>query len=299
MTPLYEGYLTEKKVEPIIEKIFDGFTVTKQKKFKGNDALSCDVVKRMSFDFFVEELGIVVEFDGDGHYNKPDVIRRDKMKTLFCINNDFKEVRIPYFVQLTVDALYYFFGGFGDKVDENIRIISKTYEEPSFSHGFVDKKCEVPSSFTHQGHERFFNEMCFLSSYFPPAFINIYNSLIDKIVLKEYSMRHNNLSDNGFCPFVLAFDCVIGRDTPVALEFFGYINDYEDPNSISNTGALIHPIVRNNKNEYSKYGCYLSRKERKIYSNQYYDCLNDIDENGQDLESEIVKVWNEKGNILT
>ncbi len=52
-------------------------------------------------DYKSEQLKLIVEFDGLPHYQKPDVIISDEIKTNFYKENGYKVVRIPYFIQLT------------------------------------------------------------------------------------------------------------------------------------------------------------------------------------------------------
>ena len=61
-------------------------------------------------DYRSDELGLIVEFDGIPHYQKPDVILRDLKTTADYENLWYKVVRIPYFIQLTNSAIKELFG---------------------------------------------------------------------------------------------------------------------------------------------------------------------------------------------
>ena len=56
-------------------------------------------------DYRSETLKLIIEFDGIQHYTKPDVILRDEESTRNYIALRYKVVRIPYFIQLTNDAV--------------------------------------------------------------------------------------------------------------------------------------------------------------------------------------------------
>ncbi len=56
-------------------------------------------------DYRSEKLKLIVEFDGIPHYTSPLIIKRDQENTEFYENLGYKVVRIPYFIQLTNDAV--------------------------------------------------------------------------------------------------------------------------------------------------------------------------------------------------
>ena len=61
-------------------------------------------------DYRSEALKLIVEFDGLSHYQKPDVIITDEIKTNFYKEHGYKVVRIPYFIQLTNSVVKELFG---------------------------------------------------------------------------------------------------------------------------------------------------------------------------------------------
>lgn len=65
---------------------------------------------RIRPDYRSDKLRMVVEFDGIQHYDKPDVIRRDLENTQCYQRLGYRVVRIPYFIQLTQDAVKTLFG---------------------------------------------------------------------------------------------------------------------------------------------------------------------------------------------
>ncbi len=61
-------------------------------------------------DYRSDRLQLVVEFDGLPHYTNPANIIRDDNNTIIYQRNGYKVVRIPYFIQLTNDAVEKLFG---------------------------------------------------------------------------------------------------------------------------------------------------------------------------------------------
>lgn len=52
-----------------------------------------------------EKLKLIVEIDGLPHYQNPDIILRDEISTKFYEDYGYKVVRIPYFIQLSNNAV--------------------------------------------------------------------------------------------------------------------------------------------------------------------------------------------------
>lgn len=61
-------------------------------------------------DYRSDSLKLLVEFDGLPHYQDPNVIKKDGENTAIYMQNGYKVVRIPYFIQLTNDAVEKLFG---------------------------------------------------------------------------------------------------------------------------------------------------------------------------------------------
>lgn len=60
-------------------------------------------------DYRSESLRLIVEFDGLQHYTKPDKIESDHKTTEIYNNLGYSVVRIPYFIQLTNQAVHTLF----------------------------------------------------------------------------------------------------------------------------------------------------------------------------------------------
>lgn len=67
-------------------------------------------------DYRSDAIKLIVEFDGFPHYQNPDVILKDRVNTSIYESCGYKVVRIPYFIQLTSDAVKQLF----DKDVENL-----------------------------------------------------------------------------------------------------------------------------------------------------------------------------------
>ena len=65
---------------------------------------------RIRPDYRSDSLYLIVEFDGLPHYTDPAVIIKDYKNTDIYKKNGYKVVRIPYFIQLTNDAVEKLFG---------------------------------------------------------------------------------------------------------------------------------------------------------------------------------------------
>lgn len=61
-------------------------------------------------DWRSDSLKLIIEFDGIDHYRKPDQIIKDIEANKFYESHGYKVVRIPYFIQLTNDAVEKLFG---------------------------------------------------------------------------------------------------------------------------------------------------------------------------------------------
>lgn len=61
-------------------------------------------------DYQSKKLKLIVEFDGLPHYQNPMRIIQDQENTAFYVSNGYEVVRIPFFIQLTNEAIKTLFG---------------------------------------------------------------------------------------------------------------------------------------------------------------------------------------------
>ena len=156
-----KNYLTENKLGDYLSEIFKGATILKQIK-----------MDKYRFDYFVKDLGIIVEFDGFFHYTDSDCIRRDKIKQNLA--KDFKIVNWPYWIQINTETVKYYLN-----MDFEI--------EQVYPHGFIDKNVHLPSNFCELGIVRFKNELLTLPENIKSE---VRESLKKKAIDKSLSMEY-------------------------------------------------------------------------------------------------------------
>ena len=155
-----------------------------------------DIKNKIEADYFIEELGLIFEFDGPPHYNNPFKIVADERKKKLLENltkngkkTQVKIVRIPYYFQLTKDVAKFLFNDLikhyskdlknlssnGYYTDEKFyNAISKTYFNLFSGEGASDENevlsCglhrskEVPSTFCESGIEKLLKDFNFFRS---------------------------------------------------------------------------------------------------------------------------------------
>jgi len=95
-----KGYLGENKIYSFL--IENKINFKHQKSFK-----KCKSKNKLTFDFYLIDKNILIEFDGEQHYKPIDffggmksfllIQKHDKIKNSFAKNNGFKLIRIPFF----------------------------------------------------------------------------------------------------------------------------------------------------------------------------------------------------------
>lgn len=109
-------------LEEYLAVIFPGKEFIHDQAFGGDD-------KRLSRhrpDYRNDELKLIIEFDGLPHYQRPQKIVDDETTTKLYQEAGYKVVRIPYFIQLTKQAVFKLFG-----VDVQQELFDGTF--PSFN----------------------------------------------------------------------------------------------------------------------------------------------------------------------
>jgi hypothetical protein len=90
----------ETRVSEVLNKLNINFNV--QKTFE-----ACVNVRKLEFDFYLPDYNVCIEFDGQQHF-KPikrfggdvefkNVKKRDEIKNKYCLENNIKLIRIPYY----------------------------------------------------------------------------------------------------------------------------------------------------------------------------------------------------------
>lgn len=100
------GCLIKSHGELLIENILNDLKIKYINQYKFKD---CRNKKPLPFDFYIPELNICIEFDGIQHFEPIDFFggtesfiitkNNDKIKEEYCLKNDVKLLRIPYYLK--------------------------------------------------------------------------------------------------------------------------------------------------------------------------------------------------------
>lgn len=89
--------------EAIIAEILDELKIPYERQYKFK---RCIYKRELPFDFYIKEYGVCIEYDGIYHYEKQPHVEeeqfneqliRDSIKNEFCLENNIKLIRIPYY----------------------------------------------------------------------------------------------------------------------------------------------------------------------------------------------------------
>ncbi len=130
-----EGFLLQRKLDSALRQIVGKSWFGTEVKVEG---------ARYRWDMAYTRSGqtVVVEFDGDEHYRDTRKIRVDRIKDEIASENGYSVVRFPYWVQLTTETLWHYFGLQANVIQD-------------FAHGFIDRRAKLPASFCELGIDRF------------------------------------------------------------------------------------------------------------------------------------------------
>ncbi len=135
---LGKNYLTEDKLAEHLKAIFPDEVIIRNKKIQG---LSCNGRP----DFYIPSKKLIVEFDGNRHYQQATVILKDREKERIYTEAGLKVVRIPYFIQWCSELVKQEFG-----ID--IEIVQE------YPHGFIDENAILPCDFNEMGVQKFIDD---------------------------------------------------------------------------------------------------------------------------------------------
>lgn len=160
-----DGYLTESKLHKFLEEFLLSFNVIHDMKVPDSDC-------KYRPDFRIEELKLIIEFDGIFHYTNPSSVLSDQKKDEIFTKLGYKVKRIPYYIQLTSEIVTWIF----DDYD------TEFMDYTTYQHGFIDKKCPLPATFCSLGNIRYIRESLFFNKILE---MNIEETLLTKIIEKE------------------------------------------------------------------------------------------------------------------
>lgn len=159
-------YLNEAKLGEILKILFPN------KDFIHDKAVPTSSNRRKRPDYRCDDLNLIVEFDGYGHYTVSKNIISDLDKDEDYNNLGYKVIRIPYFIQLTKEVIFDLF---------DIEIEEELYTYP---HGFIDKKAILPADFCELGVKKFKDDLIKFS-YIKD---DIINSLSKQLEIKDINI---------------------------------------------------------------------------------------------------------------
>jgi hypothetical protein len=97
--PICRESIGERQISKFLEE--NNITYIRQKKFD-----NCKYKEKLSFDFFIPDLSIAIEYDGIQHFKPIELFGgqiefekskiRDKIKNEYCLNNNIHLIRISY-----------------------------------------------------------------------------------------------------------------------------------------------------------------------------------------------------------
>lgn len=88
----------ESKGEEKIRLYFENKNIEYIPQYRIKD---CKDKYTLPFDFYIPSLDLLIEYDGEGHYkdiygNFEDRVKKDSIKTNYCLEHNIKLIRIPY-----------------------------------------------------------------------------------------------------------------------------------------------------------------------------------------------------------
>lgn len=131
------AYLTQIKLYEFAQKLYPGYNIIYDTRYPNS---------RYTPDMYLPEKQLLIEYDGNLHYDKPVSVISDYRRDLWFNDRGITTIKVPYFVQLTTETIKDIFG------------IDYCYTQV-YPHGFVDKKVVLPANFSEIGTIRFLEQM--------------------------------------------------------------------------------------------------------------------------------------------
>jgi very-short-patch-repair endonuclease len=98
------------KYEDMIEYHLKNYNINFIREHRFIDCVG--IKNKLPFDFYLPDHNICIEFDGMHHYeplygiNKLNIIKKlDSIKTKYCLDNNIKLIRIPYWEYKTIESI--------------------------------------------------------------------------------------------------------------------------------------------------------------------------------------------------
>ena len=153
-------YLTEQNLGILFK------TLVPHLEFEHNKTVPNSGIKTRP-DYRFEELGLIIEFDGNQHYQDANVIFRDKEKDKIYTEMGYRIERVPYFIQMTEEFLCQLFQ-------------QPILYKQNYPHGFIDKKAVLPANFCELGIQRFIKDLDRFNLYKYEIITSLHQRIIEK-----------------------------------------------------------------------------------------------------------------------
>ena len=180
-----DNYLTEKNLGDFLCEFLQGYEVIHNKKVPDSN-----IQKRP--DYRIEELGLIIEYDGDRHFKSSDVIKTDLLKEQVYKELGYTVIRIPYFLCLTADVIYELFNEYVDIDTDKLKDFNLS------GHGFITEKVVLPSEYSLFGLKRFNEYYDYWDARIDKLYKKIDYTLLDQVyrknsVLNVFPLRKGTL----------------------------------------------------------------------------------------------------------
>lgn len=140
-----DKYLTEDLLGDFLKDFLPGLEIVHDKKVPNSN-----IINRP--DYRIEELKLIIEFNGKFHYTSPKAILNDYKKRYVYQKMGYSVKVIPYWIQLTNTVIFHLF-------DEVVKLdLDKIENFTTYSHGFISKDCPLPSTFCELGTKELIKE---------------------------------------------------------------------------------------------------------------------------------------------
>lgn len=103
-------------------------------------------------DFVIEDLKLILEYDGPRHYTQSSTAVRDEYKKIIYQQYGYNLISIPYYVQLDDIIIRQLFKNYINEMSS-----VETYND--YPHGFISDKVILPADFCSLGVHRFRQEL--------------------------------------------------------------------------------------------------------------------------------------------
>jgi hypothetical protein len=107
------------------------------------------IAERFRPDYRCERLRLIIEFDGNQHYQRAAHVVRDHVRDRVLEAAGYRVIRIPYFVQMTPPVIRRLFG----------ESVTDTTSFKDYPHGFIAKEVVFPADFCELGVQRFLGDL--------------------------------------------------------------------------------------------------------------------------------------------